>query len=76
MRGFLADDKQALQGCNCFISIYNTIFLIKSKEFLARLKSQIKLFKSTKILKVSSSLTPKLEIRLRQGNKVELTLGQ
>lgn len=46
MRGFLADDKQALQGCNCFISIYNTIFLIKSKEFLARLKSQIKLFKS------------------------------
>ena len=28
------------------------------------------------ILKVSSSLTPKLEIRLRQKNKVELTMGQ
>ena len=28
----------------------------------------------TKILKVSSSLIPKLEIRLRQRNKVELTL--
>ncbi|HFI0648647.1 TPA: hypothetical protein ACGO32_002341, partial [Streptococcus suis] len=31
---------------------------------------------SPKILKVSSSLIPKQEIRLKQRNKVELTMGQ